>query len=520
MAEFATSQIRNSNKRRTHEIGNNDHRSHELVVVVMKAQGLRNVLKMDKQSPFITIRIQDQEETTHVVSRGGQTPYFDDELWFNLNGVEDRTLHINVYHQKKNDAKLICCGEVDFTPAFKRSIKNGYDGWYDLYWEGREAGRVYLEITYYPKKGDVPIGTENVGRMQMSGKTILPANSKNGGFKNTPKEISSIRRQQDEELPELGSLNVRESSKSPSRLAKFEKGFRNSRSLSNSPTKHDNSFLDSGDPSTPPPSSGGGNWLSFLDNTIKLPSILNNINFSPNNNNGSNHNNKNGSPDINDELTARVTQKIESPELVKQRPTKLFNSDDEYDDDDSNDIISVTDKWKKSIASRQEPIYKESDRIVSSITFDDSTRNFTDDDDESEEEYTLGQAVDLNKSVRSNRNTAYSRSPSRVPQIRLDEDEMRQSYSGRKLPPLHNRNDSFSDSNSGSDTDDNMPPPPPKHIISMGSLFESVSSDSVNNFKLSSNNHLPKAGETLLDDSPSRQMSWYEKRKHERRKRN
>ncbi|GME84857.1 unnamed protein product [Ambrosiozyma monospora] len=133
----------------------------QLVVVVTKAQDLPNRRKLDKQSPYVVLRIQDQVQRTRVVPRGGQTPHFDEELWFVLDNVEETTLNINIYHQQKKDSELVCSGKVDFSTALKRSIKEGYDGWFDLEYNNRPAGRVYLEMTYYPSVTAVPIGVNS-----------------------------------------------------------------------------------------------------------------------------------------------------------------------------------------------------------------------------------------------------------------------------------------------------------------------------------------------------------------------
>lgn len=614
MPDFTTSQLSvDGNPVYKQKQRDSDVRNNTLVVVVTKAHGLRNVLKLDKQSPFVTIRIQDQEESTKVVARGGQTPTFNDELWFNLDNIEERTLYINAYHQKKNDAKLICSGEVDFSTALKRSTTEGYDGWFDLYYEGREAGRIYLEMTYYPRKGEVPIGTESAARLQMSkSNSKIPLSAlqhhNNGGnslsFNNTLREKNKQYKISDaENMPELGELKIDESTTNSvgrinNKFSQFEKRFNSSasRSPSHSPVKselskssmemfndnlsdsaatsinelennqnnHDTFIKDDNNNNANNNTNNNNNWLSFLDNTIKFPSILNSIPF---NNKHHNNNEKDRKLDLNDELDSRVKLKVESPTLFQERPKKLFDSDidddeeEEGDDEDNdynnnkddsnkrknggnNDIYlsnnmrnlshNVTDKWKKSIASRQEPIYGEVGLTVSSLPFKktDIKRDDDDDDDDSEDEYTIGQIVDFKSSVKSNKNINPS-GKRKLPNLKLDVDEMRQSYQGKSLPPIKQRPESIptldnsSDSSSELDMDDleEIPPPPPKHIISMSSLFDnSVSTvGPKEKFVLpKSNSELPQTApitQTLKEES-NKNLSWYERRKLERRRRN
>lgn len=610
MPDFTTSQLSvDGNPVCKPKQRESDARNNTLVVVVTKAHGLRNVLKLDKQSPFVTIRIQDQEESTKVVARGGQTPTFNDELWFNLDGIEERILYINAYHQKKNDAKLICSGEVDFSTALKKSTTEGYDGWFDLYYEGREAGRLYLEMTYYPRKGEVPIGTESVARLQMSksnSKIPLSALQHHNNGNNSLSSNNTLKAKNKsfmisdaENIPELGELKINDSTinsigRINNKFSQFEKRFNASasRSPSHSPVKSElskssielfnDSIADSAATSinefennqthhdtftkddnnnnnnTANESNHNNNWLSFLDNTIKFPSILNSIPF-----NNKNHNNeKDRKLDLNDELDSRVKLKVESPTLFQERPKKLFSSDIEEEEEEGNDdnninsnmgkrennsndeiylsnnmrnlSCSVTDKWKKSIASRQEPIYGETGLTVTSLPFKrkDINGDDSDDDGDSEDEYTIGQVVDFKNSVKSNKNSKHSERR-RLPNLKLDEDGMRQSYQGKSLPPIKQilesipRFDNPSDSSSELDMDDldELPPPPPKHIISMSSLFDnSVSTDSPQEkvVLLNPNSELPQTASITKtrNEGSNKKLSWYEKRKLERRRGN
>jgi hypothetical protein len=502
MSEFRTSQVHGLGAKS----GTDGKKSNTLCVVVTEARSLRNVLKMDKQSPYITVRIQDQEESTQVMPRAGQKPYFDAELWFTLDAVEERTLYINAYHQKKQDSKLICSGEVDFTPALKKSSTEGYDGWFPLYYKGRESGKVYLEISYYPKDGEMPIGTKNAARLNMNKIVTLPASAADGTFRNTPKEKSRIHREKEEDLPALGdlrssqmksSINKRISRDTFKNLNTSMRGSSSSPERSNLEKINDNGSDGNNHTSN-------SNWLSFLDNTIKLPLLFNNISFNPiSNSNKNNNNNDDSDNTFEDEVDAKCKLKVESPELLQERPIKLFNSDYEDDDDDYDDI-SVTDKWKKSIASRQEHLFKENKRILSSITYKS--------DNDNDETFESANIVNLKNSIRNDRNKEL--------------DDFKKSYQSKKLPQInvcvYNNN-----CTSDSESEEDLPPTPPKHTIDMGSLFESVISNQLEiNAGLEKETSLPKIAATAHsifknindDDESDINMSWYEKRKRERRK--
>lgn len=530
MSEFRTSQILPDEdryndgkpiKNSVSELKNNT-----LVVVVTKAQGLRNVLKMDKQSPFITVRVQDQEESTKVVARGGQTPTFNNELWFNLDGIEEKTLYINAYHQRKNDSKLICSGEVDFSTALKKSTTEGYDDWFTLYWEGREAGRVYLEMTYYPRRGEVPLGTENAARIHMN-QSMLSRTANNISFGNSLKEKTRRQRNNDtDNIPELGQLNLNKTKSlenTNNRFAQLEKRYRQSRSRSGSPN-HSPSKRDAGKSSndkneiikSDSSSTGntGGNWLSFLDNTIKLPSLLNNLTFNTNNT----HTDDTDKRHIDEGIESRVKLKVESPDIIQERPKKLFDSDNSSDEDciDYNGD-DVTETWKKSIASRQEPIYRDQQTKIHSLSY-----RRDDFDESSDEEYTLGESIDLTKSFRKNHIRPNNSSPRRMNYAKLDDDELSRSYQNKNLPSIGKLNHNLKNIKSVEDDEDDIPPPPPKHMISMGSLFDSTitSRDNANDTKQRPDlfESASLTNTKLNDQNSGRTLSWYDKRKLERRR--
>ena len=533
MSDFTTSQI-------TSYVGDEnptsvrpEDKSNHLVIVVAKAHGLRNVLKMDKQSPYLTIRIQEQEESTPVQPRAGQTPTFNSELWFKLDGIKERTMSINVYHQKKNDSKFICSTEVDFSTALKRSTAEGYDGWFDLFYEGREAGKVYLEMSYYPKKGEVPIGTESSARMHMLKSTRLPASAADGTFKNTPKERSSVWKRNDEDIPDLGSFKASNSERNI-HSSTWEKSLRRTRS--NSPIKKDkikvthddDSDDDDGNYKSSP--TAAGTFFSYIENAIKFPRALNNIYYKGS---GDGDGKKNGN-DINDQLDEKVKLKMESPDLVQPRSGKLFDYDDDDDDDDDDDneggdetdLYNTSDKWNIDIEPRQTAGYTGNTRILSSSPLHHTYGRVGDSDSDSEEEYTVGQSVELDQSAISNHRAR--RPPPRV-SSRADgyhmmtEEEMRESYRGRKLPQVNapayhsSEGDGFEEDD---DDDDMPPPPPPHHQISIGSLFENtISSMAPRTFKTS--NELPRtapSGNAAFDSLSQKEMSWYERRKAERRR--
>ncbi|KAG7819307.1 hypothetical protein KL942_002185 [Ogataea angusta] len=150
--------------------------SNQLVIIVSKAQDLPNRKKLDKQSPYCVARVQDQVQKTKIVHRGGQNPIFDDELWFSLDNVEETTVNFIIYHQLKKDSELVCKADIDFTPALRRSSKEGYDNWFSLSYNGRPAGKIYLEMTYYSSSKEVPANVEPLTKSSRTYSSVIPQN--------------------------------------------------------------------------------------------------------------------------------------------------------------------------------------------------------------------------------------------------------------------------------------------------------------------------------------------------------
>lgn len=319
----------------------------KLAIVVARANELRNVLKLDKQSPFVTLRLQDQETSTRVLPRAGQTPRWDEAHWFSLDGIDlnqekNRTISVNVYHQKKGDAKLICSGDIDYTPALTQSVNDGYDGWFDLYWDGRSAGKIFLEFTYYPKLGQVPIGTQSLGRssQQKQSAGVKKSIMGNAGIMKT------------DELPVL------------------ENGFKSDgdddtySDIDQDPESKKSSLVSS---------TGEGGIFHFLDK--KLQNLAGKFGGATTGTTSEGWLSLTGAGNVN-EGDGDVKRKVESPELIKKAPRNLFGDSlsDEDDEDDEEEIRSGLGNIKlnarSSIAKRQQRILNEASRKSSDDDYD------------------------------------------------------------------------------------------------------------------------------------------------------
>ncbi|KAL1925424.1 uncharacterized protein VTP21DRAFT_307 [Calcarisporiella thermophila] len=124
----------------------------ELVVVALKAKNLPNREIIGKQDPYCTFRIGTNVQRTKTDKRGGQKPEWDDQVNFKLNEGETK-LFVQVLDEDRNKSDLIGEANIDFS----RVLKEGeLDDWFKLEYNGRYAGEIYIEFTFYSSSAPPP----------------------------------------------------------------------------------------------------------------------------------------------------------------------------------------------------------------------------------------------------------------------------------------------------------------------------------------------------------------------------
>ncbi|PSK33790.1 hypothetical protein C7M61_005134 [Candidozyma pseudohaemuli] len=132
-----------------------------LIIIVCRAKHLPNRRKLDKQSPYVLMRIGTEAKKTTAAFRAGQTPEWTQEIRFQLTRDRRPLLKLDVLDETKNDPTPIGDTEIDCAAVFQDQAhfndgKYILDGWYDLKSSGRDAGKIYLEITFYPSAPLLP----------------------------------------------------------------------------------------------------------------------------------------------------------------------------------------------------------------------------------------------------------------------------------------------------------------------------------------------------------------------------
>ncbi|OBA21125.1 hypothetical protein METBIDRAFT_41191 [Metschnikowia bicuspidata var. bicuspidata NRRL YB-4993] len=133
-----------------------------LVVMVCRARHLPNRRKLDKQSPYVLLRINTVAQKTPAHFRAGQTPEWTHEIRFQLSRDRKAVMRLDVLDETKADPTPIGgtdidCASVFLNPAnLQESGKYILDGWHDLSFKDRYAGKIFLEMTFYPSAPMVP----------------------------------------------------------------------------------------------------------------------------------------------------------------------------------------------------------------------------------------------------------------------------------------------------------------------------------------------------------------------------
>lgn len=66
------------------------------------------------------------------------------------------SVNLSVLDENETRPELIGTVEIDLTKAYKSPPNVGYDNWHQLLYQGKYAGEIFLEITFYPARPPLP----------------------------------------------------------------------------------------------------------------------------------------------------------------------------------------------------------------------------------------------------------------------------------------------------------------------------------------------------------------------------
>lgn len=133
-----------------------------LVIMVCRAKHLPNRRKLDKQSPYVLLRINTTAKKTPSHFRAGQTPEWTHEIRFKLDRERKPIMRLDVLDETKTDPTPIGGTEIDCLQVFldpanrQAGGKYIWDSWHELTFRDRPAGKIYLEMTFYPSAPVLP----------------------------------------------------------------------------------------------------------------------------------------------------------------------------------------------------------------------------------------------------------------------------------------------------------------------------------------------------------------------------
>ncbi|KAL6930132.1 hypothetical protein ACO0SA_001539 [Hanseniaspora valbyensis] len=183
-----------------------------LTVFVHRAKELINVKKMDKQSPFVILRVGHMTCRSKVCFRGGQKPDWSFVAKFQITPEIKPLLDIDCFHETNNAPKFIGKTKVDFTSAIFANEEDGDDRWVELQNGSEYAGKIYLEMSFNlgTTNGNGMMGTDELGNSFSSngyGDTFNQIYAKNNDLLDDIQFFSQS--VSNREIPSLPNANTR-----------------------------------------------------------------------------------------------------------------------------------------------------------------------------------------------------------------------------------------------------------------------------------------------------------------------
>lgn len=119
-----------------------------LTIFVHRAKELINVKKLDKQSPFVILRVGHMTCRSKVCFRGGQKPEWSFLAKFQITPEIKPVLDIDCFHETKKAPRFVGKAKLNFKTALYANEEDGDDQWVEIYNGVEYAGKIYLEMSF------------------------------------------------------------------------------------------------------------------------------------------------------------------------------------------------------------------------------------------------------------------------------------------------------------------------------------------------------------------------------------
>lgn len=131
--------------------------SGNVVIKPLSGQLTHDTDSWSKMDPYVKIMIGTQTEKSKTCSGGGKFPSWTDSMSFRRS-AED-IINVEVWDKDTFKDDLVGQGALAFSTVFKDN--NKFNGWVDLTYKGKAAGKILLDVQFIPDK-QTPITSSNL----------------------------------------------------------------------------------------------------------------------------------------------------------------------------------------------------------------------------------------------------------------------------------------------------------------------------------------------------------------------
>lgn len=119
----------------------------KMIVKIVKAELTRDGNLIAKMDPYCMLRTKTLELRTYVAQKAGKNPVWNSAFDIELRG--ESSIYFGVWDRETFSADDIVA-DITFDLRGNMKNENFFVGWTPLYYKGNNAGRLFLELQYYP----------------------------------------------------------------------------------------------------------------------------------------------------------------------------------------------------------------------------------------------------------------------------------------------------------------------------------------------------------------------------------
>ena len=126
--------------------------SGKLRLTVIEAKLTRDTDFWSKMDPFCVLNYREQQFKTKVKQNAGKLPKWDETFEIDVKYIGDE-LYIGVKDEDLTKADVIGDGQLKLSAL---CVNGGLDEWFDIFYKGKNAGKIHLKGEWFPSTGGQP----------------------------------------------------------------------------------------------------------------------------------------------------------------------------------------------------------------------------------------------------------------------------------------------------------------------------------------------------------------------------